>query len=338
MKMPPLRPTKLRPVDHGTEQSVDWPMKWPIKAFVKDVKYIRDLSSYLLSRKRKSEKPSIRIYEEGFETPDYGRPVCFFCSYDGENIVRENVYHYLNELALAGFNVVFISSSDCLSDMDLKKLSRFCIRILNRENKGYDFYGWKTGLEQYSQYKAHAGLLLANDSVLGPLFSISNIIARLENCDADIVGMTDSFHIYPHLQSYFLYCKKNVVLSEEFGRFFKKVDVLELKIAIVRKYEVGFSRLLRHRFRLAALYGLEPIVARVDYHQKPLTWVEPTFHLWKPLITEYKFPFIKKSLLTRKGVSLEEVSAVLAESGSSYDINILNDWIVRDGMTPVSSL
>lgn len=302
-------------------------MKWPIKALVKDFKYVRDLSFYLLTRKKISEKPLVRRCEEGFVTPDYDRPVCLFCSYDGENIVRENVYHYLDELALAGFNIIFISSSDTISDEDLERLSKCCVRIINRENKGYDFYGWKTGLEIYSQYKTHAGLLLANDSVLGPLFSIRDIITRLENCDADIVGMTDSFHIHPHLQSYFLYCKKNVVQSEEFIRFFREVDVLELKIAIIRKYEVGFSRLLRHRFRLSALYGLEPVLARVDYHQRPATWIEPTFHLWKPLITEFKFPFLKKSLLTRKGVSMEEASAVLAESGSPYNIGILSDWI-----------
>jgi hypothetical protein len=313
-----------------TEQPPNWPMKWQIKALLKDFKYVRDLSFYLLARKGISEKPSVRLYEEGEVSPDYDKPLCFFCSYDEESIVRKNVYHYLDQLKLAGFNIIFISSSEAVSDADLKKLSKCCVRIINRENKGYDFYGWKTGLEKYAQYKVHAGLLLVNDSVLGPLFSIRDILARLENCDADIVGMTDSFHVCPHLQSYFLYCKKNVVLSEEFSGFFKEVEVLELKIAVIRRYEMGFSRLLRHRFRLSALYGLEPVLARIDYHQKPLKWVEPTFHLWKPLITEFQFPFLKKSLLVRKGVSMEEVSAVLAESGSPYNLDILNDWITPD--------
>jgi hypothetical protein len=76
---------------------------------------------------------------------------------------------------------------------------------------------------------------------------------------------------------------------------------------------------------------LESVLARVEYHQRPLAWVEPTFHLWKPLISEFKFPFLKKSLLTRKGVSLEEVSAVLAASGSPYNLDILDDWITPDG-------
>jgi hypothetical protein len=30
-------------------------------------------------------------------------------------------------------------------------------------------------------------------------------------------------------------------------------------------------------------------------------------------------------------VSLEEIGAVLAESGSSYDLDILDDWVARLG-------
>lgn len=302
-------------------------IKWPVKAIVNNVRYFRDLAFYLLTKEKISEAPLVRYHKKGLISPSYDKPVCFFCSFDRESVIRENVYYYLKQLALAGFDVVFISSSDAISDADLKKLSECCIRIISRENKGYDFYSWKIGLENYPQYSAHTGLLLANDSVLGPLFSIKNIIARLENHDADIVGMTDCLLFYPHLQSYFLYCKKPVIVSEEFTDFFNRVDVLEFKMAIIRRYEVGFSRLLGRRFKLSALYSVESVADRVRYIEKPKKWTEPTFHLWKPLLTEFKFPLLKKSLLTRRGVSMEEISAALAESGSTYNINILADWI-----------
>jgi hypothetical protein len=302
------------------------PVKWAVKGVVKDLKYARDLSFYLLKREKTDERPLVRLYEKAI-SPRYDRPVCLFCSFDKDSVVRENVYYYLNALMLAGFDIVFISSSSMISGSDLEKLSRCCIAIINRENKGYDFYGWKTALEKYPEYREHSGLLLANDSVLGPLFSIDNIIARLEGSEADIVGMTDSFRFYPHLQSYFLYCKKKAVSSDEFLRFFAEIEVLEFKPAIVRRYEVGFSRFLSQRFRLAALYSLGQVLAPTDYHQRPLQWVESTFHLWKPLITEFGFPFLKKSVLARRGVSLGEVSAVLVEGRSSYETEILNDWM-----------
>jgi lipopolysaccharide biosynthesis protein len=254
-------------------------------------------------------------------SPSYEKPVCLFCSYDKDSSVKESVYYYLNALRLAGFDIIFISTSEMIEDADLEKLSGYCIRIMCRENKGYDFYGWKTALEKYPQYKLHSGLLLANDSVLGPLFDFNDIVDRLENCDADIIGMTNSFQFHPHLQSYFLYCKKKVILSEEFARFFQNVEVLELKIAIIRRYEVGFSRLLGRHFRIMALYDLKQLVARVGYYEKPVKWVNP-FLLWKPLITEFKFPFLKKSLLTSKKVRDQDEIPIILARYTTYNLDI----------------
>ncbi|SEK56705.1 rhamnan synthesis F family protein [Nitrosovibrio tenuis] len=302
-------------------------MRWYVKAVRGELRYFWNLTSSRLRKKKSYGKPLVRYRHKGLVTPNYDQPVCFFCSYDKQNLVRKNVYYYLDALAVAGFNTIFISSSDGISDIDLKKLSEYCICIINRENKGYDFYGWKTGLEEYPQYKSHAALLLANDSVLGPLFSIDDLVPNMERCDADIIGMTDSLRFYPHLQSYFLYCKKSVIVSDDFINFFNQVDVLELKEAIIRRYEVGFSRLLGLRFSAAALYGLKHVLERVSYEERPKMWIEPTFHLWKTLITEFKFPFIKKSLLARKGVSIKEISEVLATANSDYNVEILNDWL-----------
>nr|WP_256211968.1 rhamnan synthesis F family protein [Nitrosomonas communis] len=96
------------------------------------------------------------------------------------------------------------------------------------------------------------------------------MIARLENNNADIIGMTDSLHFSLHLQSYFLYCKKAVINSQEFIQFFSKVEVLEFKMAIIRKYEVGFSQSFGHRFKLSAVYSLENILNQIHYDDKEL--------------------------------------------------------------------
>lgn len=285
------------------------------------------MSVYMITKRASSEKPIVRYSERGYLAPNYDRPICFFCGYDEKNIIKKNVYHYLNELMQAGFDIVFISSNKIVSDTDLEKLSKLCIRIIVRENRGYDFYGWKIGLQEYPQYHLHSALLLANDSVLGPLFSIRKIITRLENNDADIIGMTDSLHFYPHLQSYFLYCKKSVMVSEEFTDFFSRVEVLGFKMAIVRKYEVGFSQLLARRFKLSALYSLESILNRIHYTDRPKNWIDATVYLWKPLIIEFKFPFLKKNLLIKRGVSIEEISEVFAESSANYTVDMLAEYI-----------
>ena len=299
------------------------PLKWRVKSILKDLGYQCELLLCVLTRGQSSNEPHIRYNVEGAISPDHVRPLCLFSSYDGESIVRESVYYYLRKLEMAGFDTVFISTSASISESDLKKLAGCCIRIISRENRGYDFYSWKVGLEAYPQYHEHTGLLLANDSVYGPLFDFGDIITRLENCDADIVGMTDSRRYHPHLQSYFIYCKRPVVLSKEFINFFDQVKVIQLKSAVVRKYEVGFARILGKQFRLAALYPLEDMPDQTAYLERPKSEIDPTFRLWKPLITKFKFPFLKRSLLTRRGVSNHEVTSVLAQSDSDFDVNIL---------------
>ena len=305
------------------------PLKWRVKSILKDLGYQCESLLCVLTRGQSSNEPHIRYNVEGAISPDHVRPLCLFSSYDGESIVRESVYYYLRKLEMAGFDTVFISTSASISESDLKKLAGCCIRIISRENRGYDFYSWKVGLEAYPQYHEHAGLLLANDSVYGPLFDFGDIVTRLENHDADIVGMTDSFRYYPHLQSYFIYCKRPVVLSKEFINFFDQVKVIQLKSAVIREYEVGFAQILGKQFRLAAIYPLEDILDQTTYLERPKSEIDPTFRLWKPLITKFKFPFLKRSLLTRRGVSTHEVTSVLAQSDSDFDVNILTGFVVE---------
>jgi rhamnosyltransferase len=141
--------------------------------------------------------------------------------------------------------------------------------------------------------------------------------------------MTDNFWYYPHLQSYFIYCKRPVVLSKEFINFFDQVKVMQLKSAVIRKYEIGFAQILGKQFRLAALYPLEDMLAQATYLERPKSEIDPTFRLWKTLITKFRFPFLKRSLLTRRGVSIHEVTSVLAQSDSGFDVNILTGFVVE---------
>ena len=300
---------------------------WYYKIVIIELKYFYHTIFFSFRKEELQREPIVRYSHSGSVKANYDQPICFFCSYDKHSDIKENVYYYLNELRLAGFDIIFISSSNTLSKDDLEKLSSQCIKIINRENKGYDFYGWKIALREYPDYRMHKALLLANDSVLGPFFSIKNIINRLENEEADIIGMTDSLQFHPHLQSYFLYCKKTVTNSQEFIGFFNSIDVLGFKMAIVRKYEVGFSQSLCNRFKLCALYSLNNTLSRIQYLEKPKNLIDATHDLWKPLITELKFPFLKKRIVAKRGITIGEIAEVLTESNSNYPPGILADQI-----------
>jgi rhamnosyltransferase len=92
-----------------------------------------------------------------------------------------------------------------------------------------------------------------------------------------------------------------VVLSKEFVDFFDHVRVIQLKSAVIRKYELGFTQMLSKRFRLKALYPLEGMLDQGIHLDQPKTEIDPTVKLWKVLITKFKFPFLKRSHLARRG-------------------------------------
>ena len=304
-------------------------MKWFIKSRIKDLEYCCDWLLHLFFRGDR-QKPRVFAAYDGLIAPDYSRPVCLFCSYDAQGVVRAYVYQYLHALAAEGFDVVFITSSPVVTDADREKLRQCCVRVIHRENRGYDFYGWKIGMEAYPMHASHDGLLLANDSVIGPLFGMGQLIDRLKGCDADIVGMTDSQRYFPHLQSYFLYCRKPVIQSGAFRQFFAEMAVIGRRWVVIRKYEIGFSRRMGAQFRLSALYDVDRVTDRLQYRQRPKQHLNQTTSLWRPLITEMQFPFLKKRILTESRASVAEVQAALAEGGSSFDTALLAEVVQRD--------
>jgi len=63
----------------------------------------------------------------------------------------------------------------------------------------------------------------------------------------------------------------------------------------------------------------------VGYHEKPVKWVNP-FLFWKFLITEFKFPFLKKSLLTSKKIKdVGEIPSVITRY-TTYNLDIISTF------------
>lgn len=140
--------------------------------------------------------------------------------------------------------------------------------------------------------------------------------------------MTDSFRHCPHLQPCFLYCKGPVVLSKEFVDFFGHGRGIQLKSEVIRKYEfrkyeLGFTQMLSKRFRLKALYPLEGMLDQGIHLDQPKMEIDPTVKLWKVLTIKFKFPFLKRSRLARRGGGIQEVSAVRSENGPIFDAKVL---------------
>jgi lipopolysaccharide biosynthesis protein len=224
--------------------------------------------------------------------------VCLFSSFSFSGKIEDYVFYYLAELKKAGLSIAFISTSP-LMDSCVERLSQYAFLIIERENCCPDFGSWKAALSLLNWGKNLNSILLANDSVFGPFYELRNIISSMRQ-KYDVWGMTDSYEIAYHLQSYFLYFNKRAIKNPLFAGFFQSVNLSATKNEVIRNYEVGLSQLLSNSLKLGA-YANFDVISKNTTHGHRL--VNPALAFWRSLIKTNQFPFFKRELIIKPHIS-----------------------------------
>jgi len=216
--------------------------------------------------------------------------VCLFAHFDVGNKVDDYVLRYVSELRKLEFSVVFISAAR-LDRSDIERLLVDCCDVILRENAGLDFASWSAGFAKHGP-TIGGRLLLANDSVYGPIGSLSAALDRLTRQPADFYGMVESIEVAPHLQSWFILLEPSVVASAMFTSILAQPFPAMTRRQIVLNGEIALSRrLMQAGFQYGVLhrndqFGLPP---RHDANHMLL--------FWRELLVDENIPFLKIELL-----------------------------------------
>lgn len=168
--------------------------------------------------------------------------VAIFAHFDARNEVKRYVVSFLTALRAECDSVLFVSTAK-LPESEQAKVRPLCDHVRLRENVGWDFCMWQEALGVADLTDADE-LVLTNSSTFGPLFPLAPIFARMAEEPCDFWGMTDSYEIAWHIQSYFLVLKRKAFTSAAFKQFFDSVLPYRDKDQVIRSYELGFSRFL----------------------------------------------------------------------------------------------
>lgn len=264
-----------------------------------------------------------------------GPKVAVFCHFDRAGRIREDVRHYLAELVRCGFSIVFVSNSRTLQPTDIAFVQNHCSGVVMRRNAGFDFGAWKDALVACGLPRSDtAVLLLANDSVYGPTRPLWPVVAAADFSHADLWGLTDSWQLRYHLQSYFLIAGPRVLHSAAWKAFWATVRPLARKRLVIRRFEVGFSQaMLRAGFRLRALWPYDtllrdrcgppqtnhaesddPLLNARSRHERRIREaiaeglpLNPTSDLWRQLLLR-GYPFLKRELLRDNPTRVSDLS------------------------------
>lgn len=221
--------------------------------------------------------------------------VCLFSHFDKENKIKSDVIYYISELSNSA-DIVFITTAEGLDDIYIDKISTFCRDVIVKENYGYDFGAWKTGLEYVGEeLHNYESLILCNDSVWGPLYDLEPIIDSVNTSSYDVYALSDSYEIDYHLQSFFVIYSRKAFLSTVFQDYWLNFKIYKDKQAIIDNNEIAFSTKIFQSDLEVGVYA----------SSKGWTFLNPLHYYWKELITEKKFPFLKKELILRNPLSID---------------------------------
>jgi lipopolysaccharide biosynthesis protein len=163
--------------------------------------------------------------------------------YDHEGLVRDDLRALVHDLSSVADTVVFVSTG--LTAAAARDLPPGVTTIV-RENRGYDFYSYKVGIESLGDLGRLSRLFLVNSSFI--CIDRHKLVQRFfksDHGDYDVFGLTRSHEGRPHLQSFLLSFGPRCLQSEMFQRWWSRMIPIDDRESVIQTYEVGLSAYLQ---------------------------------------------------------------------------------------------
>ena len=175
------------------------------------------------------------------------RRVCLFALFDPRSLasgtapILPATLHYLRAIAACGFEVhVALSGMTGLSEPDAASFASLGIVAHPRHNLGHDFGAWQELLALGCADRADI-VLLANDSVFGPLWPLDRTVAPMLARNLDVWGMVESKEARWHLQSWFLCLTADALAAPAVRRVLRQPFAGMTRDEIVLHGELGLG-------------------------------------------------------------------------------------------------
>ena len=251
--------------------------------------------------------------------------ICLFAGYDSKNIIHDYVIYYLKELSTVA-DVYYMADNE-ISEHEKAKITPYVKGAYGFNHKKYDFGSWQElikiiGWEKISEYDE---LILANDSVFGPLYPIKELFERLEKdkewevcCiteECSIEKTLKTYTVNNFIQSYFVIIKKNIFMQDYIKQFFHDYTLYTSKADVVLNGEKKLSKIL-----IKNNVAIKKIVEKL---------YDP-FKEWKSILKSGS-PFIKKSKFINKEYNTKYETLYnynkFIDTYATYNITLIDNYL-----------
>ncbi len=269
--------------------------------------------------------------------------LAIFFFFDEEGIVDDYIIYLLNSIRHNIKHLLVVSNGQLCFESK-KKLKTITDVILERENKGFDVWAYKEGLEYYGwkELSTYDEVILFNYTIFGPLYPFEEMFEEMNQRDIDFWGITkhhkvdyDSFgtckygYIPEHIQSSFLVLRRTLIESKEYQNFWKDMPMINSYADSVGYYEAIFTKdFVELGFKESVYINTEDLR---EYTRYPLLMM--SYELVKnrrcPVIKRKSFCQTYFDMLSETiGEATLELYNFIQEN-LDYDVNLIWDNILR---------
>jgi lipopolysaccharide biosynthesis protein len=171
-----------------------------------------------------------------------------YSTFDAKGLIPSPAIEQVRAYRDVGSSVLVVDTSPIISDDRAHAWTELATAWVQRNNVGYDFTSYRVGLDWLRAKKIadSCSLLLTNDSCYGPFLPLQPIFERFDqDTSASVFGITDSYYITHHLQSYWLYFPAARV--SELMQFFANMGEIQCREQAIQKGEIALSVYFRDR-------------------------------------------------------------------------------------------
>ncbi|QEO17706.1 hypothetical protein [Acetobacter vaccinii] len=269
------------------------------------------------------------IFSDTFvgKAPSQTDDICLFVHYDRHDEIQPYVVDYLQALKDCGVVTIFLSNTEKFSQKEINKIRNIVWRVVCADNRGRDWSLFLQGMKLLEGQYERNPILIANDSVTYVGEGLEEMMVQCRMHPERITGAIGANQHGWHMQSFFLYCGRQVVISEAWLNFWKKFRSHHNKWFVINANEFGFSRwMLEHKIPMHALWNYDDIISG-ENRNRANKWREavfsreiltnPTHELWDILL-EHKYPFIKNSIFKEAiiGENLDHMCNIISRLGN----------------------
>lgn len=221
-------------------------------------------------------------------------------------------------------------------DFSLKEtenvIGNFCNYAKNREYTYTDFEILKEEVFHLSDKNEIDELVIADNSVFGPLYELTPIVNIMRKKNYDFWGLTkmgevisDTWEIFPeHLQMYFWSIEKRLLHSQELQEFFRQRECCF-------KFEEEFTAFFEQNGYSWGVYADIP-----RYNSDSVTNnINLLYEVSYELISKHNFPFLKKDYFIHKDLCNSTNSDLhkafdFINTKKLYDCDLIWDFLLKN--------